>query len=274
MRTQTIRFSGSHEAQLLRVNPGTSPEQIMDALRVPPPRAVVCLNGGTAQLDEGCASRLGGLLVDGLARVTAEEVLTVVTGGTDAGIFSLFGKGIEKWGKPAAVVGVVPEKLVKWPGGGAGDTRLESHHSHFVLVDGKERGDDPGTMYALIGEWGRTRPTVAVFAGGGEVTLAEMRFNVRQGRRMILLAGSGRTTDAVLNARRAGSSPDPSIGEIAAQGEIVEFDLHGESQRLASLVRELLTLELLSPEAGGSQTRTLPDPYSLHEPRPRCLGDR
>ena len=191
-------------------------------------------------MDQGCASRLEDLLVDGLARVTAEETLTVVTGGTDAGIFSLFGKGIEKWGKRATVVGVVPEKLVKWPGGGAGDTYLEPHHSHFVLVDGKEWGDETATIYALIGEWGRTCPTVAVFAGGGEVTLGEMRSNLRQRRRMILLSGSGRTTDAVLAARRAGSWPDPSICEIAARGEIAEFDLGGKSRLLARLVRELL----------------------------------
>jgi hypothetical protein len=240
VRTQTIRFPGSREAQLLWVGPGASPKQIVDALSIPPPRAVVCLNGGTAQLDEERASRLEGLLVDGLARVTAEEGLTVVTGGTDAGIFSLFGKGVEKWGEPAPVVGVVPEKLVRWPGGGAGDTSLEPHHSHFVLVEGRQWGDETGTMYALMGEWGGACPSVAVFAGGGEVTLEEMRSNLRQGRKMILLAGSGRTTDAVLAARDAESSLDPSVREIAAQGEIVLFDLHRESRFLASLVRESL----------------------------------
>jgi hypothetical protein len=252
MRTQTIRFPGNHEAQLLWVSPGASPKQIIEALSIPPPRAVVCLNGGTAHLDEERASRLESLLVDGLARVTAEEGLTVVTGGTDAGIFSLFGKGVEKWGKSAPVIGVVPEKLVRWPGGGAGDTFLEPHHSHFVLVEGREWGDETGTMYALIGEWSSACPTVAVFAGGGEVTLEEMRSNLRQGRKMILLAGSGRTTDAVLAARGAGSSPEPAVREIAAQGEIIRFDLHGESRSLASLVRESLFARKIIRETSQS----------------------
>jgi hypothetical protein len=191
-------------------------------------------------LDEDLASRLESLLIDGLARVIAEEGLTVVTGGTDAGIFSLFGKGVEKWGHPAPVVGVVPEKLVRWPGGGAGDTPLEPHHSHFVLVEGTAWGDETGTMYGLVEEWGIACPTVAVFAGGGEVTVREMRFNVEQGRQMILLAGSGRTTDAVLAARSGESAGDPSIGEIAARGRIIPFDLHGEAPSLATLVRQLL----------------------------------
>jgi hydrogenase maturation factor len=117
---------------------------------------------------------------------------------------------------------------------------LEPHHSHFVLVEGEAWGDETETMYALIKEWGGACPTVAVFAGGGEVTLQEMRCNVEQGRKMILLAGSGRKTDAVLAARRGDSSLDTSVREIAAKGEIISFDLHGDARSLASLVRESL----------------------------------
>lgn len=240
MRTHTIRFPGGREAQLLCVEQGASARGNSEALGILPPRAVVCLNGGTARLNEELASRLESLLIDGLARVTAEEGLTVVTGGTDAGIFSLFGKGVEKWGHPSPVVGVVPEKLVRWPGGGAGDTPLEPHHSHFVLAEGAAWGGETGTMYALIEEWGSACPTVAVFAGGGEVTVREMQFNVQQGRQMILLAGSGRTTDAVLAAHGGESAGDPSIGEIAVRGRIVPFNLHGEARSLATLVRQLL----------------------------------
>lgn len=240
MRTQAIRFPAGREAQLLWTGKGASARLIIDALGIPPPRAVVGLNGGTARLDEELAARLETLLVDGLARVTAEEGLTVVTGGTDAGIFSLFGKGVEKWADRAPAVGIVPERLVRWPGGGTGDTPLEPHHSHFILVDGDAWGEETGTMYALLEEWSGACPTLSIFAGGGEVTLREMRFNVRQGRKMILLAGSGRTTDAVLAARRGERPRDALAGEIAAEGELIAFELHREAASLARLVRQAL----------------------------------
>jgi hypothetical protein len=240
MHRETIKFSAGHEVPLLRVRQNASAREISENLSISPPRAVVCLNGGTAELDEGLAMHLESLLVDGLARVTAEESLTVVTGATDAGIFSLFGKGIEKWGKRAPVIGIAPEKLVRWGSGTGGDTPLEPHHSHFVLVEGEEWGDESGTMYALVNEWGNQCPTVAVFAGGGQVTLREMRANVMQGRKMILLAGSGRATDAVLAARGGERSAARPVHDIAAAGDIISFSLQSEPPSLARLVRGLL----------------------------------
>ena len=88
---------------------------------------------------------------------------------------------------------------------------------------------------------GSVVPSITVFAGGGTITLNEMLANVRAGRQMILLAGSGRSTDAVLEARADRGKPSETIKEIAAKGKIEAFDLRGEPQALAKLVRDYLT---------------------------------
>src|SRR3954452_23581779 len=80
-------------------------------LGVAPPRALVVLNGGTAELAPALRAELRRSLGDGVARVAVDERLTVVTGGTDAGIFALFGDALGE-GRPAACVGVAPEGLV------------------------------------------------------------------------------------------------------------------------------------------------------------------
>jgi hypothetical protein len=242
MQKETIQFSAGGQAELIHAPRGATAREILVELNIATPQALVCLNGGTAELEGKLVSALEAILVDGLARVVAEEALTVITGGTDAGIFSLFGKGIEKWGRSTSVVGVVPEKLVKWPGGGAGDTALEPHHTHFVLTDGVAWGDETEAMYSLAREWSRDCPSVAVFAGGGDVTLREMRKNVDQLRPMILLAGSGRTTDTVLSARNRKNSTDLATCELATKGRIVPFALNAPVEAFIDCFRKMLAV--------------------------------
>ncbi len=240
MRIETIRFANGAMSKVVRVSRETDPAAIIAALGISTPRAIVCLNGGTAKLKKSLSSHLESLLADGVARIAAEESLAIITGATDAGIISLLGRGVEKWRLNAPLIGVAPDKLVTWPGRKEGDTPLEPHHSHFVLVEGEDWGDETKTMYALAGELSESCPSLAVYAGGGNVAGNEMQANVNQGRQMILIDGSGRKTDAVLAARRGGALDDESVQQIAAKGRIVPFDIHAEPQALAGLIRNLL----------------------------------
>jgi hypothetical protein len=80
----------------------------------------------------------------------------------------------------------------------------------------------------------RERPYVAVFAGGGGITVREMLANTRNGRQMILLAGSGRKTDEVLAVKSGGTAPDATIAEIATKGRIFPFDLKESAEKLGN----------------------------------------
>lgn len=236
---ETIHFP-STEARLLRVVAGTAADRIAEVLELPRPRAVLVVNGGTAKLGPDLEAQLGQLLQDGVARTAAEDRITLVTGATDAGIFALLGQGLARWGRSAPCVGVTVAGLARWPGKLAGEAPLEPHHSHFVLVEGQHWGDETATMYALIAWLARDRPSAAIFAGGGEIVIHEMQANVRQGRAMILLAGSGRTTDAVLAVQAGQLATDPRLAEIARMGKIITFDIRQDAAALRNLISDTL----------------------------------
>ena len=248
---ETIRFANEHEALLAHVRQDTPADAIIAALKLPRPRALICLNGGTAELSETLKMQLRRLLVDGLARVAAENAITLVTGGTDAGIFSLLGEGLAKWGRQAPCLGVTPSAPVTWPGRSEGETSLEPHHSHFIVVDGKDWGDETRTMYSVVQALSQDCSSIAVFAGGGDVTLREMRANVEQGREMILIAGSGRSTDAVLDIRAGATSSDPVLQEIASKGRIVRFEIDGSPEQFARLLESRISPASPNPPAAN-----------------------
>ncbi len=210
------------------------------------PRAVIMFNGGTAELEPELHQKLNTILQDGLAQVVVEDQITLITGGTQAGIFALLGDGLGKWGRTAPCIGVCVEKLVRWKQPLlkiAKDKRapLEAHHSHFVLVDGKKWGDELNTMYTLGQHLSQNCPTLNIYAGGGKICKREMQTAVDQGRKMILLAGSGRLTDEVLKAHRGETVEDERIKTIAEQGDIVALKMSDGPEALRKLIKQLLS---------------------------------
>lgn len=155
-------------------------DELLAALGLPAPRATVILNGTTAERDP----RLAGVLGE-LAAAAKRERLTVVTGGTDAGIFSLFGAAMVQ--PTAPLVGVAPRSR--------DGVALEPHHTHFVVVDGDTWGDETPALLALADALGRLAPSVAVVCGGGPVTRTEVAGHQRAGRPILAVAGSGGMAD-------------------------------------------------------------------------------
>ena len=155
-------------------------DELLAALGLPAPRATVVLNGSTADCAPGVAGVLGEL-----AAAVKRERLTVVTGGTDAGIFALFGAAMVD--PTAPLIGVAPLDRAGVP--------LEPHHTHLILVEGDAWGDETPALLALSDALARLAPSVAVICGGGEGTRAEVAGHQRAGRPMIAVAGSGGVAD-------------------------------------------------------------------------------
>jgi SLOG in TRPM, prokaryote/Protein of unknown function (DUF4231) len=228
---------------IVRATRTTPASQVVQELELPPVHGVVVLNGGTIELDAERGDRLRALLGDGLAAVVAQDRLTVLTGGTQAGVFALFGAALGD-DSTVASVGVAPEARVTWPGRvDAGDDAvpLEQHHSRFVLVDGDEWGDETGMMLRLAAALAADVPSLAVLAGGGNVAKRELLGHVRAGRDVVALAGSGRLADDVAAAIAGSSSHDPEVREAAASGRVIVFDAAGRPDELRALVHERLT---------------------------------
>ncbi|HLV98998.1 MAG TPA: hypothetical protein VKT82_10000 [Ktedonobacterales bacterium] len=243
---ETIRFPNGNQASLVYARKGAAIKPLINALKLPTPRGVLIVNGGTAQLDADLATKLGLLFENGLARVAAEEQLTIVTGATDAGIFTLLGKGLERWERKAPCVGVAPASLVSLPEAPPSReerTALEPHHSHFLLTAGEHWGDETSTMYALVAALSANAPSLATMTGGGAIARNEALANARQRRHIIVLSGSGRFADELSAVVRGEAQPaKDDVAEIVRDADISLFDLHQPPEQLAALVRQRLHL--------------------------------
>ena len=162
------------------VRPHVDGDELVAGLELPSPRATVVLNGSTGE----CDPRLAGVMGE-LAGAAMRERLTVVTGGTDAGIFHLFGAAMAE--PTAPLVGVAPRQREGVP--------LEPHHTHVVLVEGDDWGVETPVLLALAAALGRLAPSVAVICGGGSITRLEVQGHLRAGRPLIAVAGSGGVAD-------------------------------------------------------------------------------
>jgi hypothetical protein len=92
---------------------------------------------------------------------------------------------------------------------------LEPHHSHVVLVPGTAWGDEAPWLAAVADALADGRPSLTVVVNGGEITYADAAASIVRGRPVVVLAGTGRTADAIADAR-AGRAADPRAEEIAA----------------------------------------------------------
>jgi hypothetical protein len=244
VRRTRVMVQGGKRRPAVIAEPDARAQRILRALRLPTSTGLIVLNGGTADLQGSISEALLRALRDGLIRVAAEEGLSLLTGGTDAGVFRLLGQASQTSGKHPPIVGVAPSRLVDWSGNPAapGPQRvpLEPHHTAFVLVETSRWGGETELMLELAREVSRRRPSVAVLASGGEISRREMVGHVRQGRPIVILAGTGRLADELAAASRAGGSDaDPELNEIVHRGQIRVVDVDHENHAADVLASEL-----------------------------------
>jgi hypothetical protein len=241
-RTDVV-LPGGRTAIVVFAPADVSGEDAVAALGLGPPRGLVVLNGSTNELPPKVSADLRASLGDGLARVAIDEALTVVTGGTDAGIFAIFGQALGDE-RPVACVGVAPAGLVTWPGrearAGCETAALEPHHTHFLLVDGDEWGVETDAMVALAATLAETCPSILVVAGGGAGAKREVLAQVRLGREVVVLAGSGRLADELAAAVAGGDPADAETAEATESGLVTVLGRDGAPAALASLLRARL----------------------------------
>ena len=175
LAAHSIILAGGRSAIAVAAPADVSGEEAVAALALPRPHGAIVLNGGTTELPTDLAVTLRDTLGNGIARVAVEDRLTVVTGGTDAGIFSLFGQALGDE-RTAPCIGVVPAGRVIWPERASPADRgpedeelvpLEPHHSHFLLVATDEWGAETEAMLSLADALSADCGSLAVLAGGG-----------------------------------------------------------------------------------------------------------
>jgi len=239
MEAMMIVFPDGNRARAVLTPIGAAGATIVAALELPPPRAVLLLNGGASDMSSAEMTQLHDLL-QAVAHLVVEEGITVIDGGTRAGVMQMMGEGYAAAGGRSPLIGVCPAALVCWPGGPADDhlTPLEHHHTHFVLTPGQRWGAETETMFALAAALNASAPSLAILVNGGSIARQEVLYNVRQKREIIVLQGSGRLADliaAVVNGDMA--PPDDEIATIVRDGRITVFDIVRGAKALATLIQ-------------------------------------
>ncbi|MGC8947325.1 MAG: hypothetical protein ACP5N6_14345 [Anaerolineae bacterium] len=246
---ETIRFPNGRAARVVRASPQVSPDALLAALDLGFPRALVVLCGGAGGMSQREIEAVRPLIVDGLARLAAQEQIAILDGGTNSGVMALVGEGAAHHGLTAPLIGVCPAAKVSWPGNPnpLAEAELEPHHSHFVLTPGNEFGAESRYLYALAEALGARVPSLALLINGGRLALQEALLNVRQCRPLVVFKGSGRVADVVAGAREAGSSDDPVVAEIIRSANLVIFDICAGPEYLVHLIRDTLWRESHEP---------------------------
>ena len=142
--------------------------------------------------------------------------IAVGDGGTQAGIMEAAGLARRSSGNAFPLIGVAPANEIP----PRGKTAIDPNHSHIVAVGNPSApaqdswGSETDTMYWLFGKFAEGRPSVTIVANGGGITLAEVEANVRAGRRMILIEGSGRAADALISLLKQTQASDAEVLEL------------------------------------------------------------
>ena len=74
-------------------------------------------------------------------------------------------------------------------------------------------------MYWLFAALAQGRPSVTIVANGGGITLSEVESNVRAGRHIILIEGSGRAADALVSLLQKTQVSDAEVASLRESAE-------------------------------------------------------
>src|SRR4029077_10837657 len=119
-----------------------------------------------------------------VAPVAAEAGALVIDGGTQSRVLAMGGEASPPDGRDSQLLGIAPIGKVTYPGGPndaniGGSVLLEPNHSHFVLVESDEWGDETGTMFKLAGALNVAVATMLI--NGGPIAENEALRSVRNG---------------------------------------------------------------------------------------------
>ncbi len=191
--------------------------------------AFVFLSGGASKIPAASKRRVLELIEGSLTRLAASGLrFAVGDGGTRAGVMEAAGIARRSSGNAFPLVGVAPAPQITATGE-PGKTPIDPNHTVVVGVrnDGwiaaRREAEEPvddywgsevPAMFRLFARLADGRPSVALVANGGRVTLEEMRHHLDAVRPIVLVAGSGRAADAVIAVLRDVAPADDEARDL------------------------------------------------------------
>jgi SLOG in TRPM, prokaryote len=190
-----------------------------DALALHRGRPVLVLVGGAGGIKQNHLQLLNTLLRESVLALLDPLNAAVVDGGTDSGIMKVMGCARTAVGGRFPLVGVAAEGTVVLPDCVAPATQdtaeLEPHHTHIVLVPGDSWGDESPWLAEVACVIADGHPSATLVVNGGETTYNDVAQSLARRRPVLVVAGTGRTADAIA-AAVTGHGNDPRAAQIAA----------------------------------------------------------
>lgn len=201
---------------------------------------------------------MGNLLRDHLVPVLDLLGAAVVDGGTEAGVMRLMGQARAAAGATFPLIGVAAAGTVavSEADSSVSDTAaVDSNHTHMFLVPGDSWGDEAPWLSEVAARISGRHPSATLVVNGGEITYDDLFLSLASGRPVIVVAGAGRTADAVA-AAAAGSTGDKRAGRVAASPltRVVSLDDPGG---VATVLQATLSQGPRSLEERGRAPRDL-----------------
>ncbi|TVP57058.1 MAG: hypothetical protein EA343_23020 [Nodularia sp. (in: Bacteria)] len=207
-------------------------------------RPLLVLVGGASKVSEADLARLRLLFVEVIAPLVEELNADVVDGGTDAGVMKMMGQARSEINATFSLIGVAPLGTITLPHAVATSSNteaLEPHHTHFVLVPGSNWGDESPWQARIASLIANEAPSVTLLINGGEIALLDVMENLKVGRTVVVIAGSGRLADEIAFARNHPESEvREKVAEVVGQSHLLLFDLSEPMSELAKLLRQHL----------------------------------
>jgi SLOG in TRPM, prokaryote len=206
MRTKTIKFSNGEARCVL-------PEKMDDlgaaisALGLQTNYPVLVLIGGNIHDEHAKATRRA---VEAVAKAAEELGALIICGGTAMGVMALIGEVRAQHSYQFPLVGIAPETMVTWPGRPGsfrflwwGNERfdLAEGYSHFMLVPGREFGDESPWITKAARYFSMRNQSITVLMNGGNIARLDIELSLKDDRPVIAVAGTGRLADELAESK-------------------------------------------------------------------------
>jgi len=182
------------------------------------PRPVLVSVGGAGGMPADTGLAIDEFLTRYLVPLLDRAGVAVVDGGTDAGVMRAMGRARSAVGARFPLIGVAAEGTVIMPDDphpAGHEAPLEPNHTVTILVPGKSWGEESPWLSDVASALSGTTSSVTLLTNGGEITYDDAARSLESGRPLLVLAGTGRTADAIVDAAH-GESDDPRARAIAA----------------------------------------------------------
>jgi hypothetical protein len=131
---------------------------------------------------------------------------------------------------------------VALPGEPAGsDTAaLEQRHTGFVLVPGDKWGEESPWLADVATRLADGKPSLTLVIEGGSITYDDVENSLARRRPVLVLAGSGRTADAIAGTATDQRYADDTRARRIVDSRLIRVARLGDAAGVAAVLDELL----------------------------------